>query len=67
MDKVMRYISLLIALGFFVLATFLLFSPYFGYLSSEVRVIFAVFLYLYGAFRMVRILMKQRRERDDSE
>ena len=68
MEKIMQYIGLLIVAGFFVLATFLLASPYFSYLNIEIRVIFAVFLYLYGMFRLVRIFMKRPRrdtENDD--
>jgi len=60
MDKFNLYFSILIVLGFFVLATFLLVSDTFQYLDISIRVIFAVFLYLYGAFRIVRVLTKRR-------
>ncbi|MBN1200158.1 MAG: hypothetical protein JXA23_12455 [Bacteroidales bacterium] len=59
MGKVMRYLTVLIVAGFFILATFLLFSSYFDYLSQEVRVVFAAFLYLYGVFRLVRTFLKR--------
>jgi len=60
MDKFNLYFSILIVLGFFVLATILLVSDTFQYLDISIRVIFAVFLYLYGAFRIVRVLTKRR-------
>jgi hypothetical protein len=64
MDKFNLYFSLLIVLGFFFLATFLLVSPYFSYLNKEIRIIFSVFLYLYGLFRLVRVFLKSRRKND---
>ena len=66
MDKFNLYFTILIVLGFFVLATFLLVSPSFSYLSQEIRIMFSVFLYLYGVFRIVRVLTKGRR-RDDED
>ena len=66
MDKFNLWFSVLIALGFFVLGTFLLVSPSFSYIKQEIRIVFAVFLYLYGTFRVVRILSK-RRKKDDEE
>lgn len=66
MEKFNLYFSVLIVLGFFILATFLLVSPSFSYISVEIRVVFSVFLYLYGIFRVVRIISKfRRRERED--
>lgn len=67
MEKVMRYISLLIIVGFFVLATFLLVGSYFSYLPQEVRVIFAIFLYLYGMLRLVRTFTKKRSREEEEE
>ncbi|MFH1296982.1 MAG: hypothetical protein ABIJ04_06885 [Bacteroidota bacterium] len=67
MEKFNLYFSILIVLGFFILATFLLVSPSFSYLSIEIRVIFSVFLYLYGLFRIVRVLIKRKqRDHEDS-
>ncbi|MBL7137918.1 MAG: hypothetical protein ISS17_04000 [Bacteroidales bacterium] len=67
MEKFNIYFSILISLGFFVLATFLLVSPSFSYLSIEIRVVFSVFLYLYGLFRIARVLTKRkRRDHEDS-
>jgi hypothetical protein len=47
--------SMFIFLGFW-----LLFSPRFSYLTKEIKVIFAVFLFLYGAFRIVRYIFKDK-------
>ena len=66
MEKFNLYFTILIVSGFFILATFLLVSPSFSYLSKEIRIIFAVFLYIYGVFRIVRVLTSRRR-RDDED
>jgi len=67
MEKFTFYFSILIVLGFFILATYLLISPSFSYLSTEIRVVFAVFLYLYGAFRILRILTKHKKQNTEEE
>jgi hypothetical protein len=35
------------------------------YLSQEVKVIFAIFLFLYGGFRIARIWTKNRERNED--
>lgn len=67
MEKFNLYFSVLIVLGFFILATFLLVSPSFSHINIEIRVIFAVFLYLYGAFRILRILTKLGKRDNEDE
>lgn len=67
MNKLNLYFSILIALGFFFLATYFLISPSFQHISLEIRVIFSVFLYLYGSFRILRVLTKRKRRDDEDE
>jgi len=67
MEKFNLYFSLLIVLGFFFLATYLLVSPTFSYIGIEVRVIFSVFLYLYGTFRILKVLTKRKRRDNEDE
>jgi hypothetical protein len=64
MGKFNKILGIAVAAMFFFLGFWLLFSPRFNYLTKEIKVIFAIFLFLYGAFRMVRYLFK---ERDDEE
>lgn len=66
MEKFNLYFTIIIALGFFFLATYLLVSPSFSYINIELRVIFSVFLYLYGTFRILRMLTKRKRGDNDS-
>ncbi|HTX89481.1 MAG TPA: hypothetical protein VMC08_10865 [Bacteroidales bacterium] len=66
MAKFNKIIGIAIALLFFVLGFYLLYAARFNYLSKEIRVIFAVFLFLYGAFRIVRYIFKDR-DRDEEE
>jgi hypothetical protein len=61
MEKFNLYFTILIVLGFFFLATYILVSDSFQYLDLTVRLIFAIFLYLYGAFRIAKVLTKHRK------
>ena len=64
--KFNRILGIGVASLFIFLGFWLLFSPRFNYLTKEIKVIFAVFLFLYGAFRIVRYIYKDR-ETDDEE
>jgi hypothetical protein len=66
MSRFTKIIGILIASLFFFLGFYLLFGSRFQYLPKEVRVIFSVFLFLYGAFRIVRYIFRDRdREREE--
>jgi hypothetical protein len=60
MEKFSKILGICVASLFFFLGFYLLFSPKFSYLPKEVKVIFSVFLFLYGAFRIVRYIYKDR-------
>ena len=57
-------IGIAIASLFFVLGLYLLLSPRFSYLPKQTRVIFSVVLFLYGTFRVVRYLFKDREKNE---
>jgi hypothetical protein len=40
-------------------------SPTFKHLSGEIKIIFSIFLFLYGAFRLARIWTKSREENQE--
>jgi hypothetical protein len=63
MAKYWRIFSILVVLMWFFLGFYLLLSPRFNGLTKETRVIFAVFLFLYGGWRLARIFTKDREER----
>lgn len=67
MDKFNLYFTILIVLGFYFLATYLLVSPSFDYIKLDLRIIFSAFLYLYGTFRIVRVLTKRKRRDSEDE
>jgi len=52
-----------VILLYFALGIYVLTSQRFQYLSKEVKVIFAVFLFLYGSFRLARLWTKIREEK----
>ena len=56
--------SLFVILLYFALGTYVLMSSRFSGMQKEFRIIFAIFLFLYGAFRMARLWTK-RRERNE--
>jgi hypothetical protein len=65
MKKYYKYFAYTVAALYFVLAAIIFFSPQFSYLPKSVKVIFSVFLFLYGAFRLARIWSKSREESDE--
>ena len=65
-QQISKIIGIAIAALFFVLGLYLLLSPKFFYIPKEIRVIFSVFLFLYGAFRVVRYLFKDRDREEDN-
>ncbi len=67
MKKFTTWFSGAVILLYFALGVFVLVSPRMQHLSREIRVIFAVFLFLYGAFRMARLWTKHRESDDSSD
>lgn len=64
MQKFGKYFSYFVILLYFSLGVFIFVSPRFQYLTTEIKTIFAVFLFLYGGFRLARIWTKNR-EKDE--
>jgi uncharacterized membrane protein len=65
MHKFSGYFSWFVILLYFALGVYVLVSPRFQYLSREIQVIFAIFLFLYGGFRLARLWSKNRERRDE--
>jgi general stress protein CsbA len=65
MQKFSKYFALLIVILYFTLGVFLLVSARFSYMKKEFRVIFAVFLFLYGSYRLARILTQRKQDEDE--
>ena len=65
MAKYWKIFSVAVVLMWFFLGFFVLLSPRFNNLTKEMRVIFAVFLFLYGAWRLARILTKDRERNEE--
>jgi uncharacterized membrane protein HdeD (DUF308 family) len=64
MKKYYKYFAYAVAALYFFLGIFVFTSPHIN-LPKTVKVIFAVFLFLYGAFRLARIWSKSREEGDE--
>lgn len=65
MQKFSKYFSWLVIALYFLLGIYILVSPRFSYLKTEIKVIFSVFLFLYGGFRIARLWTKHREENED--
>ncbi|HNY01759.1 MAG TPA: hypothetical protein PKG48_04190 [Bacteroidales bacterium] len=67
MQKFSKYFAWAVILLYFALGVYVLVAPRLQYLRREVRVIFAVFLFLYGGFRMARLWTRQRESDEEPE
>jgi len=65
MQKFAKYFSILVVLLYYFLAVYILVGPQFQHLTREIKIIFAVFLFLYASYRLARIWTKSRE--DDGE
>ena len=65
MKKYYKYFAYAVAALYFFLAAFIFISPLFRHLPQTVKVSFAIFLFLYGAYRLARIWSKSREESDE--
>jgi uncharacterized membrane protein len=65
MQKFSKYFAWFVILLYFVLGVFVLVSSRFNYLSKEIKIIFAIFLFLYGGFRMARLWTKNRERNEE--
>jgi hypothetical protein len=65
MSKYWKIFSIAVVLMYFFLGFFVLLSSRFQVLTQEVKVIFAVFLFLYGGWRLARIFTKDRERKEE--
>lgn len=65
MARFWKYLSFTIILLYVVLGIYILVSPRFYYITKEIKVIFAIFLFLYAGWRAARIINREREKRDE--
>ncbi|MCX6287783.1 MAG: hypothetical protein NTY96_11770 [Bacteroidetes bacterium] len=65
MKNFYKYFAYAVAALYFFLGVFIFTSPLFQHLPKTIKVTFAVFLFLYGAFRLARIWSKSKEEQDE--
>jgi len=65
MRQFTKYFSWFVILLYFALGVYVLASSRFSHISKEIKVIFAVFLFLYGGYRVARLWTKSREENDE--
>jgi hypothetical protein len=64
-SRVMAFVRIAIILMFFVFGAYVLFSPDLNYIPQNFRVIFAIFILLYGIYRLVSSLQKFKKDREE--
>jgi len=62
-----RIFGLIVVLLMIALGAYLLFGDYFDYIPRNTRTAFALLLLSVGAFRIVNIVLKYKREKDEME
>jgi hypothetical protein len=65
MSKYWKIFSIAVIAMYFFLGVYVLVSPRFDGLTREIKVIFAVFLFLYGGWRLARIFTRDRERREE--
>lgn len=58
MSKFSKILGITVSLAFILLGFFVLFAPRFNSLPKQVKVIFAIFLFLYGGWKLTRYTLK---------
>jgi hypothetical protein len=59
-DKIGDIFAYMVVLMYFGAGGYIIFEPGFKYIPQTIRVIFGSFLFLYGLYRLVRIIYKDR-------
>jgi hypothetical protein len=65
MRKFSKYFAFTVVSLYFFLGVFVLVSPRFNSMQKELKVVFAAFLFLYGAWRLARIITKGRANKEE--
>ena len=65
-SRIMFYVGIAVILMFFALGAFILISPVFNYVPKNFRTILAVFIILYGFFRLIQVYQKYKNSREEN-
>jgi len=58
MAKFSKILGICVSLAFVLLGVYVLLDPRFNYLPKPVKVIFAIFLFLYGGWKLTRYTLR---------
>ncbi len=65
MRKFSTYFAIAVVSLYFFLGVFVLVSPRINLQPKELKVVFAIFLFLYGSWRLARIITKWRANKEE--
>lgn len=66
-SKFMMVFGFVMVACYIGIACYLFFSPSFDYIDVNIRMVFSLFFFLYGLFRLVRQISKLRNSQYESE
>jgi len=58
MPKFGKILGITVSIAFILLGFYVLFGTRFDYLTKQIRVIFAIFLFLYGGWKLTRYTLR---------
>lgn len=64
-SKVMSYVGMAVIAMFFLFGLFILISPVFSYVPQNYRVFIAIFMMGYGLFRLIQMVQKIRKSKEE--
>ncbi len=64
-SKVMFYVGIAVIAMFFLFGLFILISPVFSYVPQNYRVFISIFMMGYGIFRLVQMVQKLRKSKEE--
>jgi hypothetical protein len=58
MTKFGKILGITVSVAFILLGFYVLFGARFSYLTQQIKVVFAIFLFLYGGWKLTRYTLK---------
>jgi uncharacterized membrane protein HdeD (DUF308 family) len=64
-DRILRWFGIIIVLLMLIFGVVVLFTKYFTYIPVNMRIVMGFFIISYGAYRLVSIFNKYRKDEED--
>lgn len=67
LTRIINIFGYIMILLFFMIGFYILFSPSYKYIDFSYRLVFAIFMFAYGFFRLVRQYYKNKQQKEEEE